>query len=213
MDCRLWVPGRGVNWPVIRATVFDEFVVAHTLGWWAKVGRAVMAGPRAGVLRIPCLGVCEAIMHADDTRRRTYNICSKGRCFEVRVRETVLWCTRKCGLPGSERTCQRCMDGAALAVACVTGPRAWERQQEGLSRNASARQAVMIRNHVMLWALSIGFELMELTFQHLLPNFNECWWDRCVLGRLAWAGAGAHASSDSLCGVPFEEMHGDEQQF
>ena len=40
----------------------------------------------------------------------------------------------------------------------------------------------MIRNHVMLWTLSIGFELMELTFQHLLPNFNECWWDRCVPG-------------------------------
>lgn len=43
----------------------------------------------------------------------------------------------------------------------------------------------MIRNHVMLWTLSIGFELMELTFQHLLPNFNECWWDRCVPGFFA----------------------------
>ena len=36
-DCRLYVEGHGVNWPVIRATLFDEFVVAHTLGWWAKV--------------------------------------------------------------------------------------------------------------------------------------------------------------------------------
>jgi hypothetical protein len=36
----------------------------------------------------------------------------------------------------------------------------------------------MLRNPVMLWTLSVGFELMELTFQHLLPNFNECWWDR-----------------------------------
>ncbi|KAK9837431.1 hypothetical protein WJX81_001944 [Elliptochloris bilobata] len=89
-DCRLWVPGRGVNWPIIRNTVFDEFVIAHTLGWWAK--------------------------------------------------------------------------------------------------------AVMIRNHVMLWTLSIGFELMELTFQHLLPNFNECWWDSWLLDVLIcnwlgiWAG-------------------------
>lgn len=33
----------------------------------------------------------------------------------------------------------------------------------------------------MLWVLSIGFELMELTFQHMLPNFNECWWDSWVL--------------------------------
>jgi phosphatidylserine synthase 2 len=29
--------------------------------------------------------------------------------------------------------------------------------------------------------LSIGFELMELTFQHMLPNFNECWWDSWIL--------------------------------
>ena len=40
-DCRLFIQGQGVNWPVIRATLFDEFVVAHTLGWWGKV-RACM---------------------------------------------------------------------------------------------------------------------------------------------------------------------------
>ena len=28
---------------------------------------------------------------------------------------------------------------------------------------------------------SISFELMELTFQHWLPNFNECWWDYWIL--------------------------------
>lgn len=28
---------------------------------------------------------------------------------------------------------------------------------------------------------SIGFELMEVTFQHWLPNFNECWWDSWIL--------------------------------
>ena len=36
-DCRLSVEGEGINWPVIKATLFDEFVVAHTVGWWAKV--------------------------------------------------------------------------------------------------------------------------------------------------------------------------------
>ena len=25
------------------------------------------------------------------------------------------------------------------------------------------------------------FELMELTFSHMLPNFNECWWDSWIL--------------------------------
>ncbi|CAD7702558.1 unnamed protein product [Ostreobium quekettii] len=42
-------------------------------------------------------------------------------------------------------------------------------------------KAVMIRNHSLLWVLSIGFELLELTFQHMLPNFNECWWDSWIL--------------------------------
>jgi hypothetical protein len=36
-NCALILPnGGGINWPVIKATVFDEFVVAHTLGWWGK---------------------------------------------------------------------------------------------------------------------------------------------------------------------------------
>ena len=76
-ECRLYIPGHGVNWETIKATLFDEFVVAHTLGWWAK--------------------------------------------------------------------------------------------------------ALILRNSVLLWSLSILFELMELTFQHMLPNFNECWWDSWIL--------------------------------
>ena len=45
-DCRLYIPGQGgraVNWPIIKATVFDEFVVAHTLGWWGKVSASSLA--------------------------------------------------------------------------------------------------------------------------------------------------------------------------
>lgn len=42
-------------------------------------------------------------------------------------------------------------------------------------------QALILRDYTLLWALSIGFELMELTFQHMLPNFNECWWDSWIL--------------------------------
>nr|GLL32232.1 CDP-diacylglycerol--serine O-phosphatidyltransferase 1-like isoform X1 [Ipomoea trifida] len=55
-------------------------------------------------------------------------------------------------------------------------------------------KAIMIRNQPLLWVLSIGFELMELTFRHMLPNFNECWWDSIVLDILIcnwfgiWAG-------------------------
>lgn len=57
-------------------------------------------------------------------------------------------------------------------------------------------KAVMIRNQPLLWVLSIGFELMELTFRHMLPNFNECWWDSIILDILIcnWFGiwAGMH---------------------
>ncbi|KAG5603937.1 hypothetical protein H5410_025429 [Solanum commersonii] len=55
-------------------------------------------------------------------------------------------------------------------------------------------KAIMIRNQPLLWVLSIGFEFMELTFRHMLPNFNECWWDSIILDILIcnwfgiWAG-------------------------
>lgn len=39
-------------------------------------------------------------------------------------------------------------------------------------------KTLMIRDVRICWILSIGFELAELTFQHLLPNFKECWWDQ-----------------------------------
>jgi hypothetical protein len=35
-DCRLYIPGQGWNLDTLKATLFDEFVIAHTLGWWAK---------------------------------------------------------------------------------------------------------------------------------------------------------------------------------
>lgn len=76
-DCRLWIPGEGLHLQVLKDTLFDEFVIAHTLGWWAK--------------------------------------------------------------------------------------------------------ALLIRNFWVLSILSVGFELCELTFQHWLLNFNECWWDSWIL--------------------------------
>uniref|UniRef100_A0A6N2NB70 CDP-diacylglycerol--serine O-phosphatidyltransferase n=1 Tax=Salix viminalis TaxID=40686 RepID=A0A6N2NB70_SALVM len=57
-------------------------------------------------------------------------------------------------------------------------------------------KAILIRNQPLLWVLSIGFELMEFTFRHMLPNFNECWWDSIILDILIcnWFGiwAGMH---------------------
>ena len=42
-------------------------------------------------------------------------------------------------------------------------------------------KALAIRDWRLLWAYSILFELMEVTFRHWLKNFNECWWDSWVL--------------------------------
>ena len=41
-----------------------------------------------------------------------------------------------------------------------------------------------IRNFWLASFLSIGFEILELTFKHWLPNFNECWWDHLLLDLL-----------------------------
>lgn len=35
----------------------------------------------------------------------------------------------------------------------------------------------LFRDVYVCWFLSIWFELLEYSFQHILPNFAECWWD------------------------------------
>lgn len=44
-----------------------------------------------------------------------------------------------------------------------------------------AFKAVIFRNTTMTWIMSIGFEVMEMTFEVFLPNFKECWWDHLIL--------------------------------
>ena len=40
---------------------------------------------------------------------------------------------------------------------------------------------MIIRDWKMCMFLQLGFEFMELTFRHWLPNFYECWWDSLIL--------------------------------
>ena len=42
----------------------------------------------------------------------------------------------------------------------------------------------------ILWSISIMWELTEMVFGHLLPNFYECWWDNLVLDVLLCNGLG-----------------------
>ena len=40
---------------------------------------------------------------------------------------------------------------------------------------------LILRDPFMAWAVSLLFEHAENTFQHILPNFLECWWDHLIL--------------------------------
>ncbi|ERL93183.1 hypothetical protein D910_10480 [Dendroctonus ponderosae] len=51
-------------------------------------------------------------------------------------------------------------------------------------------KAILIRHMGILWATSIMWEITELAFAHLLPNFIECWWDALILDVLICNGLG-----------------------
>ncbi|ORX84416.1 PSS-domain-containing protein [Anaeromyces robustus] len=51
-------------------------------------------------------------------------------------------------------------------------------------------RALILRDYWFCWVLSVLFEFCEYSLQHLLPNFNECWWDHWILDVLTcnWFG-------------------------
>lgn len=51
-------------------------------------------------------------------------------------------------------------------------------------------KALIVRHYGLLWSVSIMWELTEMVFGHLLPNFYECWWDNLVLDVLLCNGLG-----------------------
>lgn len=42
-------------------------------------------------------------------------------------------------------------------------------------------KALILRDWGLMWVASVLFEVLETSFGHLYPNFNECWWDHLVL--------------------------------
>lgn len=56
-------------------------------------------------------------------------------------------------------------------------------------------KGVLIRNTSILWAISVMWEITEMMFAHLLPNFVECWWDALILDVLLCNGSGIY------CGI------------
>lgn len=53
-----------------------------------------------------------------------------------------------------------------------------------------AFKAILIRHMGILWAISVMWEITEITFAHLLPNFIECWWDALILDVIVCNGLG-----------------------
>ena len=53
-------------------------------------------------------------------------------------------------------------------------------------------KAVMLRNMWLCWIISIGWEISEMCFASLLPNFNECWWDQWFYDVLIANGLGIY---------------------
>lgn len=51
-------------------------------------------------------------------------------------------------------------------------------------------KAILIRHAGILWCISIMWEITEIQFAHLLPNFVECWWDAIILDILLCNGVG-----------------------
>nr|CAG4642487.1 EOG090X05CZ [Evadne anonyx] len=51
-------------------------------------------------------------------------------------------------------------------------------------------KALLVRHYGILWTISVMWEITEMAFAHLLPNFVECWWDAVILDILLCNGLG-----------------------
>lgn len=56
-------------------------------------------------------------------------------------------------------------------------------------------KALLIRHQLICWYISISWEFTEVVFSHLLPNFQECWWDALVLDILLCNGLGIYCGT------------------
>ncbi|KAI1305373.1 Phosphatidylserine synthase 1 [Halotydeus destructor] len=55
-----------------------------------------------------------------------------------------------------------------------------------------AMKAMLVRHYGICWTISCMWEITEVVFAHLLPNFVECWWDALILDVLLCNGIGIY---------------------
>lgn len=51
-------------------------------------------------------------------------------------------------------------------------------------------KAMLVRHYGICWIISVTWEITEVAFSHLLPNFAECWWDSLLLDVIICNGLG-----------------------
>ncbi|TKR80959.1 hypothetical protein L596_014924 [Steinernema carpocapsae] len=51
-------------------------------------------------------------------------------------------------------------------------------------------KSMLIRHSIICWYISIAWEITEVVFTHVLPNFEECWWDAIFLDVILCNGLG-----------------------
>lgn len=51
-------------------------------------------------------------------------------------------------------------------------------------------KSLLVRHSILLWSISIMWECTELMFAHVLPNFEECWWDALLFDVILANGLG-----------------------
>ncbi len=53
-------------------------------------------------------------------------------------------------------------------------------------------KALLVRHMRILWLISVTWELTEIFFAHVLPNFSECWWDILLYDIILGNGLGIY---------------------
>jgi hypothetical protein len=183
----------------LRSTLLDEFVLAHSLGWWAK-----------------------ALLIRNTALLWVYSVM-----FELlELTFAVRWQTGgDKNWDGAELVAHQCnqFDAGALCSASQRTPAciAWQLHPSihCLGVPVSDLQSVCLRGlHNACSAWHHAHQLDRCTpaafpcpcclplLQHMLPNFNECWWDSWVLDVLVCNSLGGCLTHNALEGGTIMHM-------
>ncbi|CAF0905092.1 unnamed protein product [Brachionus calyciflorus] len=59
-------------------------------------------------------------------------------------------------------------------------------------------KTLILRDYWLCSVMSIGFELLEYSLEHQLPNFSEYWWDHWILDFLVCNGLGIYLGMNTF---------------